>query len=347
MGRVVLVTGVAGDLGRRCARRLADASGVDRVVGVDVVPPRSDIGAMQFVRADIRNPVIAKIIVREHVDTVVHLSVASHTAAGGRNTTKELNVIGTMQLLAACQQAPELRHLVVKSSTAVYGASNRDPAMFREETPPGRAPTGGFAKDVTEVEGYVRGFGRRRPDVRVTTLRMANVLGPDLGSPLTAYFGLPLIPTVLGFDPRLQFLHEEDALAGLEHAVTADVPGTFNVAGDGVLMLSQAIRRLGRPPLPLPAFALSGFGSAVRQARMADFSAGQVAFLTYGRGVDTSRMRTGLGFEPAYDTETAFDSLARSLAPGVLRASRVRAVEHGLAGALPHAGAVGREQVRG
>src|SRR6476660_3652430 len=107
MGHVVLVTGVAGDLGRRCAAQLSGSPGIDRVVAVDVLPPRGDLGSADFVRADIRNPVIAKVIVRERVDTVVHASVAATpAAAGGRSSTKELNVIGTMQLLAACQQAP-------------------------------------------------------------------------------------------------------------------------------------------------------------------------------------------------------------------------------------------------
>ena len=172
MGRVVLVTGVSRDLGRRFARRRRRRPAVDRVIGVDVVPPRGDIGDVSFVRADIRNPVIAKVIAEEDVDTVVHMSViATPGSAGGRGTMKELNVIGTMQLLAACQKAPGLRHLVVKSTTTVYGASSRDPAMFTEDMEPRRAPRSGYAKDVAEVEGYVRGFARRRPDVRVTMLR--------------------------------------------------------------------------------------------------------------------------------------------------------------------------------
>ena len=133
MGQVVLVTGVAGDLGRRLVAQLSHAPGVDRAIGVDVVPPRGDLGRAHFVRADIRNPVMAKVIVRERVDTVVHASVvATPAAAGGRTSVKELNVIGTMQLLAACQRAPSVRHLVVKSTTTVYGASNRDPAMFTD-----------------------------------------------------------------------------------------------------------------------------------------------------------------------------------------------------------------------
>ena len=205
-GKVVLVTGVSRDLGRRHARALAGTPGIDRVIGVDVVPPRGDIGDVSFVRADIRTPVIAKVIAKEDVDTVVHMSViATPGSAGARGTMKELNVIGTMQLLAACQKSEQVRQLVVKSSTTAYGASSRDPAMFTEDMEPRRPPRTGYAKDVNEVERYVRGFARRRPDATVTLLRCANVIGPRVVSPLASYFRLPVIPTVLGFDPRLQF----------------------------------------------------------------------------------------------------------------------------------------------
>lgn len=324
MGRVVLVTGVSRELGRRFATSLSAHPDVRRVIGVDVVPPRGDIGSMHFVRADIRNPVIAKVIVKEDVDTVVHTSVVpTPVGSGGRSTMKELNVIGTMQLLAACQRASTLRHLVVKSTTGVYGSSHRDPAMFTEDMAARRSPTGGYAKDATEVEGYVRGFARRRPDVRVTILRCAPLIGPHIAAPLTAYFKLPVIPTLLGRDARLQFLHETDVLSVLGHATLADQPGTFNVAGDGILMLSQAVRRLGRPSVALPSFAVGSFGQMVRQTRMADFSPEQIAFLTYGRGVDTSRMRDVLGFVPDYSTAEAFADFARSLGYGLPKPTQV------------------------
>lgn len=316
-GKVVLVTGVSRDLGRRFARQLAAEPGIRRVIGVDVVPPRGgDLGDASFVRADIRNPVIAKIIAKEDVEVVVHMSViATPGSAGGRGTMKELNVIGTMQLLAACQKAPSVQHLVVKSTTTVYGASSRDPAMFTEDMQPRRAPRSGYAKDVAEIEGYVRGFARRRPDVTVTLLRCANVIGPHVVSPLTSYFRLPVLPVVAGFDARLQLLHESDLFAVLEHAVAHPRPGTFNVAGDGLVMLSQAVRRMRRPTVPMPGFAVGNLGSLLRSARVADFSPEQLAFLTYGRGVDTTRMRTELGFEPAFTTEQAFADFASHLTP--------------------------------
>jgi UDP-glucose 4-epimerase len=255
MGSVVLVTGVSRDIARRFARSVAEHPDVDRVVGVDVVPPRGDIEGVTFHRADIRNPVIAKVIAMEDVDTVT------------------------------------------------------------EDMGPKRLPRSGYAKDVYEIEGYVRGFARRRPDVRVTMLRAANVIGRHVFSPLTSYFRLPVIPTVAGFDPRLQFLHEDDLVAALTHGVVTDVGGTFNIAGDGVLLLSQAVRRLRRPSVPLPGFALGAIGSVLRQAHAADFTPEQLGLLTYGRGVDTTRMRAELGFEPAYTTAEAFEDFGGEMSP--------------------------------
>jgi UDP-glucose 4-epimerase len=319
VGRVVLVTGVSRDFGGRFARRIAADPGVERVIGVDVVPPRDDLGSVAFVRADIRNPVIAKVITGQDVDTVVHMSVQSVAhEAGGRMSMKEHNVIGSMQLLAACQKAPGLERLVVKSSSAVYGSSSRDPAMFTEDMSAKRMPRTGYAKDVLEVEGYVRGFARRRPDVAVTMLRAANAVGPHVSSMLTRYFRLPVVPTVLGFDARLQFLHESDLLGVLHHATLGGVHGTFNVAGDGVIMLSQALRRLGRPSLPVPSFALSSLGSLSRHAGIKGLQSELAGYLTFGRGIDTSRMRTVLGFQPSYTTADAFADFGRSVAPGLL-----------------------------
>jgi UDP-glucose 4-epimerase len=327
VGKVVLVTGVSRDLGRRFARRLATDPDVDRVVGVvgvDAVSPRDDIGDVSFVRADIRSPGIAKVIAKEDVDTVVHMSViATPGSTGGRGTMKELNVIGTMQLLAACQKSEGIRHLVVKSTSTVYGASSRDPAMFTEEMQPRREPSSGYGKDVAEIEGYVRGFARRRPDVKVTMLRLANVLGPHVRSPITSYFRLPVIPTVIGFDPRMQFVHETDLMRALAHCVHTGVAGTFNVAGDGVMLLSQAVRRLGKPTVPLIRPAVGGVAAVLKSAGMADFSPEQLDFLTFGRGIDTSRMRAALGFEPSYTTERAFADFASDVGHGPGAVARV------------------------
>jgi Nucleoside-diphosphate-sugar epimerases len=316
---VVLVTGVSRFLGGHLAARLAADPGIERVLGVDIVPPSRDMlrrmGRAEFVRADIRNPLIAKVISRASVDTVVHTALSSEPArSGGRTAMKEMNVIGTMQLLAACQKASSVRRMVLKSTTAVYGASSRDPALFDETMTPKEIPSGGWAKDATEIEGYLRGFARRRPDVSVTVLRFSNLIGPRVDNAFTRYFSLPVVPTVLGYDARVQLLHEEDGLAVLERAVSEEIPGVFNVAADGVLLLSQAIRRAGRVALPVPGIAVGSVGKLLRTARIVDYSPEQLRLLNFGRVVDTTRLRRQFGFTPRWTTVQAFDDFVRGAA---------------------------------
>ncbi|MDF6043107.1 NAD-dependent epimerase/dehydratase family protein [Streptomyces sp. JH14] len=346
MGKVVLVTGAARQLGGRFVRRIQRDPDVDRVIAVDAISPGHQLGDADFVRADIRQPAIARVLAEHAVDTVVHLDVSGKAlGAGGRTTVKETNVIGTMQLLGACQKSPTVRRLVIKSSTSVYGSAPRDPAVFTETTPPKSLPSGGFAKDAVEVEGYVRGFARRRPDVAVCVLRFANILGPDADSPLADYLSLPVLPTVFGYDPRLQFVHEDDVIDVL--GIASHEPrrgtlnsGTFNIAGDGVLLLSQCSRRLGRPTVPVPLPAVTWVGQALRTVGMTDFSPEQIRLLTHGRVVSTVQMRETLGFHPVFTTAETFADFARSQAPGLLPPEVVgRAVDR--LAAMPFAGGTG------
>ncbi|MGQ0844295.1 MAG: NAD-dependent epimerase/dehydratase family protein [Sporichthyaceae bacterium] len=339
MGRTVLVTGVSRYLGSRLVRSLNDEPGVDRVIGIDVVPPRTDLGRAEFVRADIRNPIIAKVIGAAEVDTVVHMSVSGASGPGAASL-KELNVIGTMQLLAACQKAPSLRRLIVKSTTTVYGSSSRDPALFVESSEPLIAPRSGFAKDAVEVETYVRGFGRRRSDVGVTVLRFANFIGPEIDSPFTRLFTLPVVPTVLGHDARLQFVHSRDGLEVLRRAVVGDHQGVFNVAGPGVMLLSQAARKAGRPTVALPASAIGKAGSLARRTGLLNLSDELVQYLTHGRAVDTTRLAEVFGFRPAWSTVEAFEDFLAARGRGPLSADRIAAVHDVTYGAISAAARV-------
>jgi UDP-glucose 4-epimerase len=333
MGSVVLVTGVSRYLGGLLARRLSADPTVDRVVGVDVIPPAGDIGGVEFVRADIRNPMIGRVIESSGVDTVVHMNViATPTFVGGRTPQKEINVIGTMQLLAACQKSSTVRRLVVKSSAAVYGSTPRDPAMFTEDMSAKRTPSGGFGKDSIEVEGYVRGYARRRPDTEILTLRFANIIGPKIRTSITDYFNLPVIPAPLGFDARMQFVHEDDAIESLVLATTGDATGVVNIAGAGVVTVLQAASIAGRPVVWLPLPAAGFVGGLARRMGLADFSPDQMSFLAFGRGLDTTRMRSVLGFEPRFTSRAAFEDFAHTLGPAVPAAAIVGDAVSGVAG---------------
>jgi UDP-glucose 4-epimerase len=313
--RVVLVTGVSRYLGGQVADRLAADPRIERVIGLDG-------GAV-----DGRDP--AKVLASEGVEAVVHMDIASaaSAASGGRAGQKELNVIGTMQLLAACQQAPELRKIVVRSSTAAYGASFRDPAVFTEDTEPRETPRGGFARDVLDIEGYLRGFRRRRSDVAATVLRFAPLIGLTANTSLTRYFSSPLVPTVLGRDPRLQFVHVEDALEVLHRSVTEHHPGTYNVAGAGAITLSQAVRRAGRIAAPVPEPLLSVLGRS-GGSRSANFSLDQLDLFVHGRVGDTTALVEEFGYSPR-PTPVAFADFLQGTGT-VLPGDTIRALERNI-----------------
>ncbi|HEX9313597.1 MAG TPA: NAD-dependent epimerase/dehydratase family protein [Actinomycetota bacterium] len=312
MGQRVMITGVSRHLAGKLAQRLEADPEVEYIVGVDLEEPEVDLERTEFVHADIRNPLIAKIIQTAEVDTLVHLSIISTpTRVGGRSAMKEINVIGSLQLFAACQRAPTLKKLVMKSSTAVYGASPRDPALFTEDMSAREVPRHGFAKDSVEVEQYVRDFGRRRRDVSLTILRFANFIGSEIETTLTRYFSLPVVPSPIGYDPRLQFVHEEDAEEVLYRATRRDHDGIFNVAADGVVLLSQAIRICGKLPLKVPLPLAQPVASVVRRLGLVDFPSDQIPFLVYGRVADNDRLKRVFGFTPKYDTRGALEEFVR------------------------------------
>jgi UDP-glucose 4-epimerase len=331
--KVVLVTGACRFLGGYLIARLVQNPLINTVIAVDAIAPSKDMlrrmGRAEFVRADIRNPFIAKVIRNGDVDTVVHAAAASYAPrSGGTAALKELNVMGAMQLFAACHKAPSVRRVVLKSTSEVYGSSARDPVMFTEDSGSRRPLRSGFAKDSLDIEGYARGLGRRRPDIAVTILRLANMIGPAMDTTLSRYLAGPLVPTMLGRDARLQLLHEQDALGALERAAMAGRAGTFNIGASGIIMLSQAIRRAGRIALPVPGFGVWALDSLRRANRYTEIDREQFNYLSYGRVMDTARMRSDLGYQPKWTTAEAFDDYVRGrgLTP-IIDPHRVRSWE--------------------
>ncbi|WP_433648910.1 NAD-dependent epimerase/dehydratase family protein [Micromonospora zamorensis] len=318
---VVVVTGVGRYLGAHVAARLAADPRIERVIGVDAPDSGTEftdlLDRVERIRVD--NDALGGLLADLDVDAVAHLALVSSPDPqhGGRSAMKDQNVIGTMHLLAACQRAPRLRKIVVRSSTAAYGVSFRDPAVFTEETEPREVPRGGFGRDILDLEAYVRGFRRRRSDVTATVLRFAPFIGSTADTTLTRYFAQPFVPTVFGRDPRLQFLHFDDALEVLHRSIVEDHPGTYNVAGPGVLSLSQAIRRAGRVAVPVLEPGLSGAAALARSMGFGRYGLDQVDLFVHGRVVDTSRLEQEYGFTPR-STAKAFEDFIRAHQGGVV-----------------------------
>lgn len=273
MAKVVLVTGVGRHLGARVAARLSDDRGIARVIGVDTTPPRDPaaLGRTEFVRADIAHPLIATLLAQAGADTVVHTDPGA----------------GSAGLLTACEHARALTRFVATTSTEVYGASRHDPALFTEATGPASGLPTAAGRAADRAETAIRAFARRRPDVTVTTLRLAAaIVGPGADSWFTQYLARPIAPTVLGFDPRLQLLHEYDAVQATVRAARIRIAGPVNVAAAGIVPLTQALRLAGRLRVPVHPGLLGELAPLLR----------------FGPVVDTGRMVTEFGYHPRYTT---------------------------------------------
>lgn len=304
----VLVTGVSNPLGAEVARRLA--AQVPHLFGCDVVDPLTAIEEMDFVHADTRLSVIGKLVRQLRIDTVVHLAVTVDSHRDDRSV-HETDVIGTMNVLvgSAAPSSP-VRRLVVKSSAAVYGAGPNDPSFFSEDMTNWDRPASGVTRDLLEMEQLVSEFALRNERCDVTVLRLG--FRVTEGTNLARYLSLPIVPTFAGFDPRLQLLHEDDAAEAIVRATIAGHAGTFNVAGDGVVLLSQAIAIMGGRPAPV----LSPYGKwlsrvGVRLAMGVDIPSHLADVLTYDLVMDCARLESQFGWRPAYSSRQAMDAFAR------------------------------------
>ena len=324
MGRRVVITGVASHWGAELARRLQRDPAIEYLGGIDTTAPPDDLDRLDFIEADLRSALLSRLLPGTKADTVVHCGILWYPEPGKpAQALHEINVIGTLQLLAACERTETLERVVVRGSAAIYGCEGPSPSFFTEELARTLPLRTRFQRDISELENYFDNFARRHPSLACCMLRYQPEIGVGLPSPLVRYLSLPVVPTQLGYDPRLQLLHADDATAALAAAAAATVRGPVNVAPRGSISLSRLLRLARRPALaiPHPLFgpALERLG---RRLGAGPLYGDAVRLLRYGRGVDNTRLREEVGFEPSYDAEAAVRDFAaklggRRVAPGL------------------------------
>ncbi|MBI9075300.1 MAG: NAD-dependent epimerase/dehydratase family protein [Desulfatibacillum sp.] len=298
--RSVLVTGVCSPWGRKLVPLLENDPEFEVILGLDYKAPDFTLKRTEFFQVDLHNPLIAELIKTSEVDSVCHLQFLD--AYSHSEEIFDLNVMGVQDLLAACA-AGEVPKVLFMSDTKVYGASSGNPS-FLEETADFKGPyRHPYVGDRWEVEKLLAKFSREYPDVKMTILRFANVLGPDVDTPMRRYLEAPAVPMVFGFDPMFQFTHEEDVVAALYHALKSDEHGPFNVSGEGALPIGQALRIGRRAPVPFGAPFLRLSNVFVQKTPVADYIPIETDFLKYTFVGDTTRMKEVLGFTPKFSSK--------------------------------------------
>jgi UDP-glucose 4-epimerase len=310
----VAVTGANGYVGRLALARLLESSRVGRVLALDreepeLSHPKLSFAPLDLTRADAVESMTAA-LADAHVDTLVHLAFfASPVRDAGY--AHEVEAVGTGHVLAAAAAA-HVGSLVMSSTTFVYGASPQNPNFLTEDRAlPARAVSRTVA-DRVEAEQQVRAWRATNPSMRSTVLRFASIVGPTVDTPVTRYLGRAVAPVVLGYDPLVQCVHEDDVGEAILCAVLADKCGDFNICGRGVVPLSTALSLTGAKPLPLP---LSVAAASLRALNAVGVTAVPTRMLDYLRFLwiaDGTRAERELGFRPRYSTREALLSFARS-----------------------------------
>lgn len=318
----IAVTGLHTFAGRETVRRLVDAG--HRVVGIDLDRPEDLPEAVAYYKVDLTIPtadaMLADIFRREQVGSLVHLAFLE---APTRNTTwgHELQVIGTLHLLHACA-AQKIDRVVVRSSTMVYGANALNPNYLTEDAALKGAPGYRWVQDLVEVEYLLERFRRKNPKARVISLRMAPVLGPTVRNVITRSWERPGVPTLLGYDPLWQLLHEEDALSAILTAVETEASGAFNIVGRGVLPLSSLLYLAGRINLPIAHPVAYPLVAGLWMAGMSPVPSEHLDYLRFLWLGDGTRAERELGFAPTYGIRETIEQFAGALR---LRSTRLAA----------------------
>jgi UDP-glucose 4-epimerase len=303
--RRVLVTGLSTYWGGRLAQALESFPEIDTIIGVDTRAPTRELERTEYVKVGNQHSLIQRIVQAAEIDTVIDTRLVVDAIATSRSDAHENNVIGTLNILAACAGPDSpVRKLIFKSSAHWYGCEQDDPAFFTEEMQRPHPPRTAIERDIVEAEAAVADYADKHRDVTVTILRCANVLGPSVDTSHTRMFSLPAVPMIFGFDPRYQFAHEDDIVHALEHTAFNDLDGTYNVAGDGVLALSETIGLLGKRYLPvLPPW---GTGLAVGPLRRLGLRVPDEMLnqLRFGRGLDNRKLKA-TGFRYGFTSREA------------------------------------------
>jgi UDP-glucose 4-epimerase len=305
MPKSVVVTGIAGNLGRALAKLL---HGETHVVGVDRRPFAGKPKDVDHLQVDVRKARVEEAFRRGRVEALIHLGIM-HDPRMPRSEAHSFNVIGTHKILDLCVRHG-VRKVVVLSSANVYGPRPDNSNFLPEETPLMAAERFSEMRDLIEVDMYAQSFMWRHPDVETVILRPVNIVGPTVRNAPSNYLRLERPLTVLGFDPMVQLIHEEDACRALVLALRPGLRGVFNVTGPGEVPLSAALRELARKPIPIPHPFVRPLVRRAFEARLSGFPPEEVDHIQYLCVVDGSRFAREAGWAPAFSLRDTIRSVA-------------------------------------
>ncbi|MBI4187144.1 MAG: NAD-dependent epimerase/dehydratase family protein [Chloroflexi bacterium] len=302
----VAITGVSGYIGGRLLSRLAKIESVKGIVGLDVKPPAEKPAKLKFYCRDILRP-FGDIFVDNQVDTAVHL-VFVMKPTHHHSHARRVDIGGMVSFLQACEQA-RVKHILYLSSHTVYGAYPRKVEPLTEGSPLRPLPGFQYSLHKAEAEHLLKDFAARHGDVRLAILRSCPVIGPNAADSVAAVMFQPVMLRLAGYDPLMQFVHEDDLIELMAILLHRQQGGIFNVAGEGEVRYSDVIALAGRKAITLPGWLLRplmGLSWTLRLQKESPPSG--LEFIKYPPLVSTEKLKREVGFQFRHSSREAVAS---------------------------------------
>jgi UDP-glucose 4-epimerase len=311
----ILITGVSGYIGGKIAQTLASHERVETLVGIDIRAPQDPPTRLTFAQHDVRTPMV-DLFRRHAIDTVIHAAYIL-PPIHNRALMEDINVSGTRNVIAACQQTG-VEHLLYTSSGTAYGFHPDNEIPLKEDSPLRGNDDFTYSKNKKEIEFIFQDFIRDQKQTAVTILRPCFVVGPGFNNPLATHLKkrFVLLPSP---SAPMQFVHEDDLVRVIQLCLEKRLAGVYNVGGEGTLTLKEMVQLLGNIHCPLPAalmIPINHLAWALRMTWLTEFPSPALNIMRYSWVVSPAKFIRDTGFAYQYDTQTAFDDFANVVKNG-------------------------------
>ncbi len=307
----ILITGVSGYIGGKLACALALEDDVAAIVGVDIREPVQKPAKLTFVKMDVRDPLDA--LIKTHdIDVVVHLAYII-PPLHDTSLMEDVNISGTKNVLSSCAAAG-VDHLLYTSSATAYGFHPDNAAPLSEESPLRGNEDLTYAKNKREIEGLIKTFSDENPNIGITVLRPCFVVGPGIDNPFSEHLRKRFVMLPRENSP-MQFVHEDDLYRIMALCLKERIVGVYNVAGEGLVTLSEMIEMMDGRPVWLPHRLMRPLNSLawfLRLHFLTRFPSPAINIFVHPWNVSPRRFIERTGFEYTCDSRAAFEDFARS-----------------------------------
>ena len=298
--RTVAVTGVSGYLGTRLLQRLEEQPNVENIIGISRKPPRLQTPKLKFFSRDVSKD-FSDVFRQNRVDAAVHFAFAVKPTQDGAGA-RRVNVDGARNFIEACK-AGSVEHMLYLSSHTAYGPHPDNPIPLTEDSPIRPIRTFQYSWDKGLADRMFQDYMKENLTALVTVVHACSVLGPQgAGSVSTGTFQ-PLMIRLIGYDPYIQYLHEEDLAEVILTLLEQKQPGVFNAGGANPLRYREIIAATGKPCISLPAGPLSFMLGVTWRLRLQSQSpAGGLDFIKFPIVLDTTKLERTTGYRFRYNT---------------------------------------------